>query len=71
MAAVSCGGKGVRSNRRQELMPRCCPVQVGWKHQEAVAMLEEKRKVSSAAFYQEKKKLTVLRAKAKQEAMEA
>jgi len=46
-------------------------VQVGWKHQEAVAMLEQKRKVSSAAFYQEKKKLTQLRVKARQEAMEA
>jgi hypothetical protein len=46
-------------------------VQVGWKHQEAVAMLEEKRKVSSAAFYQAKKKQTQIRLKAKQEALSA
>ena len=46
-------------------------VQVGWKHQEAVAMLEEKRKVGSAAFYQAKKKQTQIRLKAKQEALSA
>ena len=34
-------------------------------------MLEEKRKVSSAAFYQEKKKQTQIRVKARQEAMDA
>ena len=34
-------------------------------------MLEEKRKVSSAAFYQAKKKQTQIRLKAKQEALSA
>jgi large subunit ribosomal protein L13Ae len=47
-------------------MPRC--LQVGWKHQAAVAELEEKRKVKSAAYYQAKKKLIALKAKAATEA---
>lgn len=38
--------------------------QVGWKHSDAVAELEAKRKVKSAAYYEAKKKLTALRAKA-------
>lgn len=38
--------------------------QVGWKHAEAVQALEEKRKVKSAAYYEAKKKLKSLRAKA-------
>ena len=38
--------------------------QVGWKHQEAVKTLEEARKVRSSAYYQAKKKLNALRAKA-------
>lgn len=38
--------------------------QVGWKHAEAVEMLEEKRKTKSAAYYEAKKKLKALRAKA-------
>lgn len=38
--------------------------QVGWKHGDAVAELEAKRKVKSAAYYEAKKKLTALRAKA-------
>lgn len=37
---------------------------VGWKHQEAVAELEAKRKAKAAKFYETKKKLLVLRAKA-------
>ena len=39
-------------------------LQVGWKHKDAVAQLEEKRKERSAAFYQEKKQRIALRAKA-------
>ena len=42
--------------------------QVGWKHQDAVAELEEKRKVKSSAYYQAKKKLIALKAKAAAEA---
>jgi len=41
---------------------------VGWKHQDAVATLEEARKVKSAAFYAEKKKQIALKAKARTEA---
>ncbi|PNH12739.1 60S ribosomal protein L13a-2 [Tetrabaena socialis] len=37
---------------------------VGWKHQAAVAELEEKRKVKAKAFYVAKKKLIALRSKA-------
>jgi len=37
---------------------------VGWKHKEAVEALEAKRKVKSAAYYEAKKKLRSLRAKA-------
>jgi large subunit ribosomal protein L13Ae len=37
---------------------------VGWKHQEAVAELEAKRKTKAAAFYAAKKKAIALRAKA-------
>ena len=40
------------------------PEQVGGKQQEAVAGLEEQRKVRSSAYYQEKKRLQSLRAKA-------
>ncbi len=39
-------------------------LQVGWKHQAAVAELEEKRKAKSKQFYVAKKKLIALRAKA-------
>jgi hypothetical protein len=42
--------------------------QVGWKHQDAVKELEEKRKVRSAAYYEQKKKLNALRTKAAAEA---
>jgi len=41
---------------------------VGWKHQTAVATLEEARKVKSAAFYQEKKKQVALKLKARAQA---
>ena len=37
---------------------------IGWKHREAVEALEAKRKVKSAAYYEAKKKLRALRAKA-------
>ncbi len=37
---------------------------MGWKHQEAVAELEAKRKTKAAAFYAAKKKAIALRAKA-------
>lgn len=40
------------------------PVQVGWKHEGAVAMLEERRKVKSAKFYESKMKMYALKAKA-------
>lgn len=40
------------------------PLQVGWKHQDAVKELEEKRKVRSAAYYEQKKKLNSLKLKA-------
>ena len=42
---------------------------MGWKHQEAVAGLEEARKVKSAVFYQEKKKLVLLKSKARTQAL--
>ena len=38
--------------------------QVGWSHNDLIKRLEEKRKVKSAAFYERKKTLTTLRAKA-------
>jgi hypothetical protein len=41
-----------------------CGAQVGWKHQGVVAELEAKRKAKSAKFYEAKKKLVSLRAKA-------
>ena len=41
---------------------------MGWKHQDAVKELEEKRKVRSAAYYEQKKKLNALRTKAAAEA---
>lgn len=37
---------------------------VGWRHQETVAELEAKRKVKAGAYYEAKKKLRALRAKA-------
>merc|ERR1712071_403724 len=37
---------------------------IGWKHQELLGRLEDKRKTKSAAYYQTKKELTKLRAKA-------
>lgn len=39
-------------------------MQVGWKHKEAVAELEEKRKAKSQKFYLAKKKLVLLRKQA-------
>jgi large subunit ribosomal protein L13Ae len=45
-----------------------CPpallLQVGWKHQDAVAELEAKRKAKASKFYEAKKKSLALRAKA-------
>jgi hypothetical protein len=38
--------------------------QVGWKHQDAVAELEAKRKAKASKFYEAKKKSLALRAKA-------
>jgi len=49
----------------------CRGRQVGWKHQEAVKTLEEARKVRSSAYYQAKKKLNALRAKAVSQVDEA
>jgi len=37
---------------------------VGWKHQKALELLEGRRKVKSAEFYKEKKRLQLLRSKA-------
>lgn len=37
---------------------------IGWKHQELVARLEDKRKTKAAAYYQTKKELTKLKSKA-------
>ncbi len=55
-----------------ELVRRSCVGrQVGWKHQEAVKTLEEARKVKSSAYYQAKKKLNALRAKAVSQVDEA
>ena len=42
----------------------CGLLQVGWKHQEAVAQLEEQRKTRAGAYFREKKRLRALRAKA-------
>lgn len=44
---------------------------IGWKHNDLLARLEEKRKVKSAAYYQTKKELNKLREKAVTEAAEA
>lgn len=41
--------------------------QVGWKHNEVVLELEAKRKAKAAAYYEAKKKLRALRAKAEAE----
>lgn len=41
-----------------------CVHQVGWKHQDAVAELEAKRKAKASKFYEAKKKSLALRAKA-------
>lgn len=41
-----------------------CLLQVGWKHQDALAELEAKRKSKAAAFYEAKKKTLALKAKA-------
>lgn len=38
--------------------------QVGWKHQETIKELEAKRKVKSTKFYEAKKRIAALRAKA-------
>lgn len=38
--------------------------QVGWKHEKAVAELEDKRKVESAKYFETKKKLAAVRARA-------
>ncbi|KAG5463394.1 MAG: 60S ribosomal protein L16, partial [Olpidium bornovanus] len=38
--------------------------EVGWKYEDVVAKLEEKRKLKSKAFYERKKALAVVRAKA-------
>lgn len=39
-------------------------MQVGWRHQENVKELEEKRKTVSAKYYEQKKKLRALQARA-------
>lgn len=39
---------------------------VGWKHQELLGKLEEKRKVKAAAFYEKKKAKAALRSKAEE-----
>lgn len=39
-------------------------LQVGWKHEKAVAELEEKRKLKSAEYFKTKKKLAAIRARA-------
>lgn len=39
-------------------------LQVGWKHQATLAELETKRKAKAAKFYEAKKKLAQIRAKA-------
>lgn len=38
--------------------------EVGWKHQDTIAELEEKRKEKAKVYYQQKKKLQQLKAKA-------
>jgi large subunit ribosomal protein L13Ae len=38
--------------------------EVGWKYQDVVAKLEEKRKAKSAAYYQRKKAVVALKSKA-------
>lgn len=43
-------------------------LQVGWKHEKAVAELEAKRKVQSAEYFKTKKKLAAIRARAEAQA---
>eukprot|EP01137_Pigoraptor_chileana_P014333 Opistho-2@68832 len=53
----------LRPQRRFTVLGRLAH-EVGWKYQDVVKTLEEKRKVKSAAFYQAKKALSKLRVKA-------
>ena len=48
----------------QSVVHRAGRMQVGWRHQENVAELEEKRKAVSAKYYEQKKKLRALQARA-------
>ena len=57
----------LRSDRSYTVLGRLCTL-VGWKYQEIVDKLEDKRKVRSAAYYQRKKALNQLAAKAKAQA---
>jgi large subunit ribosomal protein L13Ae len=46
-------------------------VQVGWKHEKAVAELEAKRLAKASKYYETKKKLIALRAKAESQVPKA
>lgn len=77
-ASCSCpllaGLVGFRMCSHLLFLPLPCPaavpasltllLQVGWKHQDAVAELEAKRKAKASKFYEAKKKSLALRAKA-------
>ena len=53
----------VKPNRKSCMLGDLCQ-EVGWKHQDLVSRLEEKRKTRSSAFFAKKKALGVLKAKA-------
>eukprot|EP00736_Rhodelphis_marinus_P006779 Rmarinus@m.4813 len=58
----------LRPNRRYTKLGDLC-AGVGWKYQDVVARLEDKRRARSAAFYERKKALARLRVKANETAV--
>lgn len=57
----------IRPGRKCTVM-KDLAIKFGWKHEEILATLEEKRKVKSQAFYEKKKELSKKRAEAEKSA---
>jgi hypothetical protein len=55
---------GARTPLPHHPKPPPASPQVGWKHRDAVAELEAKRKAKASKFYEAKKKAAALRTKA-------